>query len=433
MIEPDAGAFGNSRTERSWFNPAPSLKTGVAGWIAYGMGGSGYLLMIPTIGYAAYFRTQVVADERYADALWALAVAIPLVLAGAVAPLIGAHADATGRRKAFLLLLTAISCLLTASLALVGPGDIILGMLAFIGAHAAFLLAKALYDSYLPVLTNRGSLSLLSGLGWGLGYLGSLFCYLLCLPFVAGGSEDSDPARFSLAFLVTGVFFAVVGLTSSLFMPADSLRRPGDDMADAYRRVRKTVVEWRQNKPVLTFLIAYYLINDAIVTVLFFIGIFFKSTFGLQVNEILKLTLLFYAVGVPATIAFGWLGRVWSERGALAVTLAIWLVLIGIMTVGDGAAIPVIVAVGAGLVIGSSQALCRSIYASMIPVERSSEFFGFNALVGRASAALGPLTFGLVSAATGSQRIAMASLALFIIAGGYLLLLQYRRDGRVAA
>lgn len=82
MTAPSAGAFGNSRTERTWFNPAPLLRVSIAGWIAYGMGGSGYLLMIPKIDYAAYFRTQVVADERYGDALWAMAVALPLVLAG---------------------------------------------------------------------------------------------------------------------------------------------------------------------------------------------------------------------------------------------------------------------------------------------------------------------------------------------------------------
>jgi UMF1 family MFS transporter len=108
---------------------------------------------------------------------------------------------------------------------------------------------------------------------------------------------------------------------------------------------------------------------------------------------------------------------VWSQRAALNLTLAIWLVLLAMMALGEGDAMPLAVALVAGLVIGSSQALCRSIYARMIPPARTAEFFGFNALVGRASAVLGPLAFGIVSATTGSQRSAMASLSIFILLG----------------
>ena len=74
-----------------------------------------------------------------------------------------------------------------------------------------------------------------------------------------------------------------------------------------------------------------------------------------------------------------------------------------------------------GLVIGSTQSLFRSLFAGLVPVDRASEYFGFHTLMGRASAAFGPLAFGVVSAATGSQRAAMASLAVFFIAGGIVL------------
>ena len=269
---------------------------------------------------------------------------------------------------------------------------------------------------------------MISGLGWGLGYLGSVACFFLCLPFIQGGAENIDPATFSLAFLVTGVFFACLSLPVVFLFPRDEISVRSNAGPGAFQRLRTTLTEWRQHREILHFLLAFYLINDAVVTILFFIGIFFKTNFGLSVEEILKLTLLFFLVGVPATIAFGWLGRVWSERGALFVTLLIWLILIAIMALGHGESVPLTVAIIAGLVIGSSQSLCRSIYAQMIPADRSSEFFGFNALVGRASAALGPLVFGVVNAATGSQRMAMASIGGFIVLGG--LILAYQRPTR---
>jgi len=400
-------------------------KLGATAWVVYGVGSSGYVLMIPVIGYATYFHTQIAGGGPEAATYWAVAVAGALLVAGLVAPFLGAFADGRGKRRQVLLLFTALACISTAALTLVRPGEIVAGMAVFIAAHTAFLLAKAIYDSYLPALGAPSSLSVISGLGWGLGYLGSVVCFFLCLPFIEGGAENIDPATFSLSFLVTGVFFACFSLPLVFLFPRDDIPVRNIAGPGAFQRLRTTLAQWRQHREILHFLLAFYLINDAVVTILFFIGIFFKTNFGLSVEEILKLTLLFFLVGIPATIGFGWLGRVWSERGALFVTLLIWLILIAIMALGHGESVPLIVAIIAGLVIGSSQSLCRSIYAQIIPADRSSEFFGFNALVGRASAALGPLVFGVVNAATGSQRMAMASIGGFIVLGG--LVLAYQR------
>ena len=91
------------------------------------------------------------------------------------------------------------------------------------------------------------------------------------------------------------------------------------------------------------------------------------------------------------------------------------------MATAEGRAGALAVTLALGVVLGSTQSLFRSLYAGMVPAERASEYFGFHTLVGRASAALGPVAFGIVSATTGSQRAAMASLAVFFVAGGIVL------------
>jgi UMF1 family MFS transporter len=139
------------------------------------------------------------------------------------------------------------------------------------------------------------------------------------------------------------------------------------------------------------------------------------------VQEILGLSLLLQLVAIPATIFFGWLGGRWSQRGALNVAIVLWIAVLMLMATADGLNGAIAVTVSLGVVLGSTQSLFRSLFAGFVPLDRASEYFGFHALVGRASAALGPLTFGLVSAWTGSQRIAMASLAVFFIAGGIML------------
>jgi UMF1 family MFS transporter len=99
----------------------------------------------------------------------------------------------------------------------------------------------------------------------------------------------------------------------------------------------------------------------------------------------------------------------------------VWLVLLALMATTEAWRGAMIITLTLGLVLGSTQSLFRSLFAGLVPADRASEYFGFHTLVGRASAALGPLMFGAVSVATGSQRAAMASLAVFFVAGGFAL------------
>jgi UMF1 family MFS transporter len=107
----------------------------------------------------------------------------------------------------------------------------------------------------------------------------------------------------------------------------------------------------------------------------------------------------------------------------------LWLVVLGLMVTADGLAGAKLIAPALGVVLGSTQSLFRSLYAGLVPADRSSEYFGFHLLVGRASAALGPLLFGAVAFLSGSQRVAVASLAAFFISGGIVLAL-VRLPGR---
>ena len=394
--------------------------------VAYDVASSAYIFMIPGFAYAAYFRSYVAGDGPFADALWSGVVATSLLSAGAAAPLVGAVADATGGRHVILAGSTILCCLATALLATVGKGAVLFGALWFIVAHVGYLLAAGIYDSFLPLVSKRKRTAATSGLGWSLGYLGGIAAFVLCLPFIRGGLGEGNIANFRMTFIVTAGFFFIVSLPTLLFLPHSGIRGESGAAVDRllsspYARVWNTITSWRKNREAFKFLLAYYLINDGVVTVGYFCAIFFMTTFGLPVEQVLWLTLLFHVIAIPSTAFFGWLGQRWSERGALYVTLAIWIVVLIIMAFATQPFVPLLLTVLIGLVLGSTQALCRSLYTSIIPVERTSEFFGFNALAGRASAALGPLLFGAVSTITGSQRAGMLSLAVFIVAGAGIL------------
>lgn len=389
-------------------------------WVGYDMALHGYALMIPAVGYALYFTSFVAGGEARASLLWSIAVAIPLVVSGLLAPLLGALADARGRHRALLAAATLACAAATAALAMPGRGAVAAAIAIFALAHLAFLLAGSLYNAYLPKLSDEGNVARISGLGWGLSYLGSIACLLLCLPFVASGIVPGEEWRYALAFVVTAAFVAVLGLPAALALPAT--QPDGAGRGNPYRRIADSVRGWRGRPQISRFLLGYYLINDAVVTVIYFTGIFLKDSFGLSVQQVLWHSLAFQLVAIPATLAFGWLGDRWGQQRALLLSLAIWAVVLLLMAFADGSWAPLAIVGCLGLVLGSTQSLCRSMFARLFPSDRAGEYFGFHALAGRASSALGPLLFGVVAALAGSQRVAMASLAVFLAIGGWLLL-----------
>jgi MFS transporter, UMF1 family len=393
----------------------------IAAWIVYDIAVHGYGLMIPAVGFAIYFTSFVAAGHPFADGLWSLAVAIPLIAAGLLGPWLGAVADSRGRRRSLLAGATLICAAASALMVTLGQGDIVAGMLLFIVAQLAYLLATALYNSYLPQISTPQTSARVSGMAWGLSYLGGIVCFLLCLPFIRAGVVAGNEGYFANAFLVTAGFLLTLGTVSILGLPADIKGDRRREETNAYQRIWNTVRSWRKDREIPKFLLAYYLINDAMVTVLYFTAIFLKATFGLNMQEILILSLAFQLIAIPSTIFFGWLGDRWSQFGAVNVTLMIWVVVLALMGMAVGEHAPLAIAITLGLVLGSTQSLLRSMYSQMVPPERAGEYFGFHSLAGRASSALGPLLFGAVSAVTGNQRIAMMSLGVFLLAGAILL------------
>ena len=363
--------------------------------------------MIPAVGFAIYFTSFVDAGHPFADGLWSLSVATPLIAAGLLGPWLGAVADSRGLRRPLLAGATLICAVASALMVTLGQGDIVAGMLLFIVAQLAYLLATALYNSYLPQISTPHTAARVSGMAWGLSYLGGIVCFLLCLPFIRAGVVADNEGYFANAFLVTAGFLLTLGTVSILGLPADIKGDRGREETNAYQRIWNTVRSWRKDRDIPRFLIAYYLINDAMVTVLYFTAIFLKATFGLSLQEILILSLVFQLIAIPSTIFFGWLGDRWSQIGAVNVTLMIWVLVLALMGLADGEQAPLFIAITLGLVLGSTQSLLRSMYSQIVPLDRTGEYFGFHALAGRASSALGPLLFGVVSAVTGNQRIAM--------------------------
>jgi MFS transporter, UMF1 family len=402
----------------------PWLTRPVVAWAIYDVASSTYVALVPTF-FGVVFLAAHVGDPAIAQARWGGIAAVSLLVAGLLAPVVGAWSDRRGRW--FGPVAAATTLCIAATLAMPGVAGQALALAAlFFVAQVSQILAGAVYDSLLVRVTSSRHVGRVSGFGWACGFVGGITSLAAALVLMRGTPEDAQAALLPYAFLVAGLLyalFAVPGLAGlrGLVPALSSNAAASASLADALRAVATTLRRWREQREPFRFLLAYYLFNDVLVTLVFFIAIVLRARFGLTVEGLLWLALLYHVVALPATLAFGLVADHWGQRRTIYLQVAILGTAIALLALGSGAGVPVAVIVLLGLVYGSLQAVCRSTLALLVDEHRSAEIFGFNAMAGRVSAAIGPILFGAVAAITGSQPFALLSLLPFLLAGAWVL------------
>ena len=163
--------------------------------------------MVVAVGYSLYFKDVVAGGSGRGDFLWGLAVSISMFLTALIAPVLGAAADFSSRRKRFLFGFTIVSIICTALLAFVHEGMVITGMLLFILANVGFEGGIVFYDAFLPGLTTERSYGRVSGYGFAMGYFGSLTTLLIAMPLYADGFIPSNLGNVRFSFIIAAVIF----------------------------------------------------------------------------------------------------------------------------------------------------------------------------------------------------------------------------------
>ena len=397
----------------------------VLAWAVYDVASSTFAALVPTF-FGLYFVTTVAADLPGAQGRWGAIASLALAIAGALSPFVGAWADRRGRWLALLAGTTALCIVATVAMPAAGRGDLFQAAALFIAAQVGYTLATAIYDSLLVRIARPTHVGRVSAFGWTVGFAGGIIALLAALGVMHGVPADAQAARLTDVFLVAGLLYAafavpgLLGLHRLASISPDN-PTPAPTVGAAYASVMNTLRHWRRHREVFRFLVAYYLINDVLVTILFFIAIIFRARFGLSIEGLLWLALLYHILASGATLAFGHVADRWGQRPAIYVMMAILSTAILLLAFGTGRIMPIVVVVLLGLVYGSVQAVFRSLLALLVPSGKAGEFFGFNAIAGRLSAALGPLMFGAAAAASGSETVALLLLLAFLLAGAVVL------------
>ena len=395
----------------------PLKKSVVAAWSMFDFANSSFAMIMVTFVYPLYFGNHIVNDG-HGDFYWGASMSASMLLVALVAPALGAIADATRSKKKFLFAFTLVSVLCTAGTYFLVPGMILAGALLFIFANAGFEGGIVFYDAFLPEISPPEKYGRVSGYGFAVGYFGSLAAILVNMSLL--GSE-----RYKETFLVTAVMFAVFSIPLFLFVPEHKRQQTDDSIlttiTNGFRQVFKTIGNIRRYRNVSIFLVAFFLYNDAILTVIGFSGRYAKNTLGFETSDLIALLLMVQLIAVVGSLGFGWYSDKHGAKRTIIITLFIWLgVIVGAYFSEDKTSFFIVAAV-VGLALGSSQSASRSMMAHLTPSEHTTEFFGFyDGFCGKASAVVGPLIFGVLSDMI-SQRAAIVSLAAFFVAGLVLM------------
>ena len=371
--------------------------------------------------YAAKGLDPQDATQRFA---WATTIAVTIV--AIIAPILGTIADQRAMKKRLLGVFLIIGAAATLLMGTIESGEWRYALLLFIVANIGVAATLVFYDSLLPHIASPDELDRVSTAGFAVGFIGGGVLLLINLAWIHRPDLFGIPdtvAAIKLSLMSVGVWWLVFSVplfrvVSEPPMPHDAPARL--DFKTTILTTWRTFQELRRNRNALWLLIAFLLYNDGIQTIIRMSSIY-GAEIGIERNAQIEAFVMVQFVGVPCSFLFGAAADRIGAKPALFVALIVyaWVSVLGyfLMTKAQFFALAFLV----GLVQGGSQALSRSLFARMIPKEKSSECFGFFAVFEKFAGVAGPAVFAASITLFQSSRAAVLSVLLFFVAGALAL------------
>jgi UMF1 family MFS transporter len=409
----------------------------------YDWANSAFQTTIIAAVFPIYFHNVVATDlgDAVSTSRFAWATTIAIVIVALIAPLLGAIADFAAMKKKMLGVFVGIGVVSTTAMYWIGPGDWKLALMLFVLGNVAVAASIVFYESLLPHLVNEEELDRVSSAGYAIGYLGGgvlLAINLLMIqrPGWFGIPDTTTAVRLSLASV--GIWWLVFSIPLFRDVPEPARRIEANESPNAsllgtgVRRLIETFHELRRYKQAFLLLVAFLIYNDGIQTIIR-MATTFGSQIGIDQNAMITALLITQFIGVPFAFLFGMVAGRIGAKTAIFVGLAVYAIIIALGYNMRTAAHFYALAIIVGMVQGGTQALSRSLFASMIPRHKSSEFFAFFGVFERYAGILGPLVFAAMVDATGQSRNAMLAVLAFFVVGGAVLIFVDVDAGRKAA
>lgn len=392
-------------------------KKQIISWCLFDFANSSYAAVIAAVIFPVYYAGVIVGNASGAgDLWWGRAVSLSMLVIALSSPFLGGIADYAGLRKHLLAFYTVLCVVAVSSFSLLAPGAVVSGFVLIVIANIGMEGGLVFYNSFLPRIAPAEYQGRISSWGFGVGYAGSITSLLIALPLARSG-------HYELIWIATAAFFAVFSLPAFLFLPEDASGRSPLSHAGfkGAQQAWATIKNLWHTADTRTFLFAYLFYEDGVNTVIVFSSIFAATTLHFGTGELIG---LYIVVQITALVGAFILARpvdTWGPKRVVMLSLLLWTLVSVIAYFVRTKPQFWLVACIAGTGLGTVQAGTRAFFTQFVPKGGEAEYFGVYSLVGKTSAIMGPLVFGMVSSAFGSQRPAILSIAIFFIVGLILL------------
>lgn len=381
-------------------------------WALFDFANTSFSITIVTFVYAVYFKDTVAGNHPIGDFYWSLGTGISMMVVALISPFLGAIADHSAGKKRFLLFFTLLCIISTSLLFFISEGMILEGLILFILANIGFEAGLVFYDAFLPEISDEKIYGRTSGFGFAMGYIGSFTSLIIIYPLVV-----NDLVRFS--FPVSALFFLFFSIPLFLFLPDSKKNIPREKsfFRIGLERITFTISHLKNYKNLGLFLLAFFFYIEGVNTAIYFSGIYAKSTLNFTFSELTLFFMTAQTTAVIGSIIFGVIADSIGQKKTIYLTLIIWFIVIIAASLIQSKVEFFLIGCVAGLGMGSTQSVSRSLMTKLTPQDKKTEFFGFYSFFGKSSAILGPLVFGFVSWQTGSQRFAILTTGIFFTIG----------------
>ena len=410
-------------------------------WCMYDWANSAFATTIMAAVLPTFYSTVAGKDlaGNQATVYWGYTTSIALLIVAVISPILGAIADYSGIKKRLLTGFAMLGIFFTALLYFVSTGDWLMASIFFIVGNIGFSGANVFYDSLLPHVARRDEIDQVSTKGYALGYLGgglllAVDLAMIMFPEVFGFRDAEIATRVS--FVTVAIWWAVFSiplLRQVKEPPASGDKASGvNPIAGGFRRLGNTFREMRRYRELMKFIVAFWLYNDGIGTIIKMATIY-GAEIGIGTTDLIGALLLTQFIGIPFSFLFGRLARKLGTKRSIFLALAVYtLISIGGYFMAEAWHFWVLACM-VGLVQGGSQALSRSLFGAMVPKSKTAEFFGFYSVSAKMAGIAGPFLFAVVGQLAGSSRLSIVSLVVFFIGGALLLSRVDEKEGiRVA-
>ena len=420
------------------------------GWAMYDWANSAFSTTVGTVFLGPYLASLATeAAKAYPDGMARLGTIpiapdsfLPYCISFSVGmqvlflPILGAIADYSHLRKQMMQVFATIGAVATILLFFVAGNLWWLGGLLFILANLTFGASAVFYNSYLPDIASEDKRDNVSSYGWAMGYLGGGLLLLLNLIFYQFHDKIGVPTGLAIRINLASAGVWWLGFsffTWARLRPRHAHRSlPSGEtyVSIGFTQLRQTLSEIKHFPETLRYLLAYFLYNDGIQTVIAVSATFaaapiLRGGLGIDTGTLTIVILMIQFMAFFGALFWGKLAGWIGAKESIIVSLVIWAAVViyayGGLQGDTRVAQFFILGAFIALVMGGSQAISRSLFAQMIPLGKEAEFYSFYEVSERGTSWIGPLLFGLMNQLFGNLRLAILSLIFFFVMGLLIL------------